>query len=267
MTAPYVVTIAKYGTRSTLRSDVYLNHHLYHEADGPIDMDYFFWVIRNDETTIVVDTGYSRQGGEARKRTTLMSPPELFAALGVDPATSPDIILTHAHYDHMGNLDHFPSSTIYMSRVEYEFWTGANAKQVLFHHSIEDSEMDGLAAAFAEGRVRFLDESPEIAPGIEVIEIGGHTPGQAIVKVDTAVGVVLLASDSAHYYEEYEADMPFMAVADLVRMYDGFALVREMVASGEVQHVVSGHDPSTLDRFTRVDGELHALVATVGEVR
>ncbi len=38
----YEVTIVKYGTRSTTRSDVYLNFPLYHESEGPIEMDYFF---------------------------------------------------------------------------------------------------------------------------------------------------------------------------------------------------------------------------------
>jgi len=265
VTAPYVVTIAKYGTRRTLRSEVYLNHHLYHEADGPIGMDYFFWVIQNDERIIVVDTGFSRQGGEVRRRDTLMSPPALFKALGVDPQSSPDIVLTHAHYDHMGNLDHFPTSTIHMSRREYEFWAGPTSKRLLFHHSVEDAEIEALAAASAEGRVRLFDDRLELAPGVDLIEVGGHTPGQTVVKVQTTAGVVLLASDAVHYYEEYEENMPFMSVADLVGMYKGFDLVREMVASGEVQHVVSGHDPSTLDRFSPVDGDLRELVATIGD--
>jgi hypothetical protein len=74
MTARYQVTIVKYGTRQTVRSDVYLNHHLYGEPDGPIGMDYFFWVVRNTERTIIVDTGFSAIGGANRKRTTLIEP-------------------------------------------------------------------------------------------------------------------------------------------------------------------------------------------------
>ena len=48
----YQVTIVKYGTRSTVRSEVYLNYHVYGEPDGPIGMDYFFWLVRNRERTI-----------------------------------------------------------------------------------------------------------------------------------------------------------------------------------------------------------------------
>ena len=79
------VSIVKFGTRSTVKSDVYLNFHIYQTADEPVDMDYFFWVIRNGQRTVVVDTGFSRHGGEVRNRTFLIEPAAAFAALGVDP--------------------------------------------------------------------------------------------------------------------------------------------------------------------------------------
>ena len=66
------ITIVRYGTRATSRSDVYLNYPVYQEADGPIEMDYFFWVVRGGEETILVDTGFSRHGGESRGRTLLL---------------------------------------------------------------------------------------------------------------------------------------------------------------------------------------------------
>jgi hypothetical protein len=75
---------------------------------------------------------------------------------------------------------------------------------------------------------------------------------------------VLLASDSIHYYEEYEQSMPFMTVANLVDMYLGFDRVRAMVDSGEVDHLVSGHDPGTLGRFRPARGELRDVVSTIG---
>ncbi|MEJ1229727.1 MAG: MBL fold metallo-hydrolase [Galbitalea sp.] len=172
----YVVTIARHGTRSTLRSDVFLTYSQYHEPDGPIGMDYFVWIIRNAHRTIVVDTGFSRVGAASRSRDVLIEIPALFALLGVEPADSPSVVITHAHYDHIGNLSHFPASRIHLSRHEYEFWTGPNATKTLFHHSVEDDELDYLRAVVEEGRVDFFEGSRVIAPGVELIELGGHTP-------------------------------------------------------------------------------------------
>jgi glyoxylase-like metal-dependent hydrolase (beta-lactamase superfamily II) len=260
----YQVLIARFGHRDTVRSDVFLNYPLHGQPDGPIGMDYFVWVIRNQERTILVDTGFSQVGGANRDRTSLIELPELYRKLGVDPSASPTVIVTHAHYDHIGNLDLFPTSSVVISRREFEFWNGRHGRRTLFHHSVEDDELATLQKIAADGRIEFFDGSTTVAPGVEVIEVGGHTPGQSVVKVDTDAGVVLLASDAVHYYEELEDDLPFSSAADLVAMYAGFDRINGMVAAGEVQHVVSGHDPGTLDRFTPATGDLSGFVATIG---
>lgn len=265
MDSRYEITIVKYGTRQASRSDVYLNHHVYGEPDAPLGMDYFVWVARNAERTVVVDTGFSEHGGAVRHRDVFLTPPQAFTALGVDPATSPDVVLTHAHYDHAGNLDHFPSSTVVTSARELAFWTSPMGQRRQFHHSVEDEDIAVLRAAADEGRVRTYSGALDLAPGIRLLEVGGHTPGQSIVLVDTSEGTVALASDAAHYYEELEADIPFAFVADLPAMYAGFDTLNGLVADGVVRHVVAGHDPGTLDRFTPVThGPLAGLAATIG---
>ncbi|GAA4174036.1 N-acyl homoserine lactonase family protein [Gryllotalpicola koreensis] len=261
----YLVTIARYGTRQTVRSDVFLNYQLYKQPDAPIGMDYFIWIVRNESRTVVVDTGFSRPAGDARGRETLIEVRELYRLLGVDPDSAPTVVLTHAHYDHVGNLGLFPSSRVVISRREYEFWMGEHARRPLFHHSVEDDELSALHDAVAGGRVELFDGTRAIAPGIELIELGGHTPGQSVLTVETAAGTVLLASDAVHYYEELEADMPFTSVASIVDMYAGFDRIRQLVASGAVQHVVSGHDPATLSRFEAAQGDLAGIAATIGD--
>jgi glyoxylase-like metal-dependent hydrolase (beta-lactamase superfamily II) len=261
----YQVTIVRYGTRTTSRSEVYLNYPLYGADDGPIGMDYFFWIVRNHARTIVVDTGFSPAGGAKRKRTLLADVPALLGRFGADPRTDPTVVLTHAHYDHAGNLNLFPRSRVVMSRKEFDFWSGAHGGKPLFSHSVEADELEHLRVVEKEGRLELFDDSIVVAPGVEVLELGGHTPGQSVVKVATAEGVVLLASDAVHYYEELERDMLFTSVADLVEMYDGFDTIREMERRGEIGHLVSGHDPATLARFTPGTGDFGELTATIGQ--
>lgn len=262
----YQITIVKYGTRTTSRSDVYLNYHLYHEPDGPIGMDYFFWVLRSPRRTLVVDTGFSEHGGRSRGRTQLAEVPALLRAFGVEPSAGPTVILTHAHYDHAGNLDLFASSPVVMAERERSFWSGGCAGRALFHHSVDDEDLACVERVAEEGRLRPFSGSLTVAPGVEVIEVGGHTPGQCMVKVRTSEGTVLLTSDAVHYYEELERDWLFTSVANLVEMYESFDRIRTMLETGEVDVLVSGHDPDTLSRFTPVVGPHAGLAATIGRL-
>jgi glyoxylase-like metal-dependent hydrolase (beta-lactamase superfamily II) len=260
----YEVVIVKYGTRTTMRSDVFLNYHLYHEPDGPIGMDYFFWVLRNDLRTIVVDTGFSPEGGASRGRTQVAPVPSLLRALGVDPEAVVTVVLTHAHYDHAGNLGLFPQSPVVVAESEVDFWESRYAERALFRHSMDVDNIEQLRKIRAEGRLELIRGSSIVAPGVEVIEVGGHTPGQCLVKVDTPDGPVLLASDAVHYYEELERDMLFSSVADVVAMYRAFDTVKTMVDAGAVKHLVAGHDPITLGRFAPIADDLRDMAATIG---
>jgi hypothetical protein len=69
-----------------------------------------------------------------------------------------------------------------------------------------------------------------------------------------------------HYYEECDKDMPFQSVANLIDMYAGLDLIRDMAADGTAAHVVSGHDPATLSRFTRPDGPACTEMAVIGKL-
>jgi|SRR5690554_50275 len=260
----YEFVIVKYGTRRGHRSEVFLNYEIYREPDAPIDMDYFVWVIRNGERTVLVDTGFSPAGGANRNRTFVKDLPSIYEALGIDTAAPVTLVVTHAHYDHIGNLDLFPNAQIVIAQAEFDFWMCEMGERAQFRWSTEKEEIDALRAAHEEGRVRTFQGSFALAEGIEVMEVGGHTPGQAVVRVATSDGDVLLASDAVHYYEEYEKDLPFAFVADLPKMYAGFDRIRELMASG-VTHLVCGHDPDTLNRFRLVeDGPLAGIAATIG---
>jgi glyoxylase-like metal-dependent hydrolase (beta-lactamase superfamily II) len=135
---------------------------------------------------------------------------------------------------------------------------------------VEDAELVTLRRLRDEGRITVFTDELELAPGIRLHRVGGHTPGQVMVSVDTADGRVLLASDAVHYLEELDDDLPFAFVADLPAMYRGFDRIHALVRDGDVEHVVPGHDPGTLARFRplavpNLEQDLAAIGAAVTE--
>jgi glyoxylase-like metal-dependent hydrolase (beta-lactamase superfamily II) len=211
-------------------------------------MDYFFWVARKPARTVVIDTGFSPASGAARGRTMLMDTVPALRAAGTAPDDAAQVVLTHAHYDHIGGLPAFTGTAaeVVMTRDEYDFFTGPMGRRGQFAHTTEASELDHLRELREAGRLTLAGRTRQIAPGIELIQVGGHTPGQAIVTVATAGGQVILASDAVHYYEELERDRPFSTVASLTEMYAAFDQIRELAAA---DRVVAGHDPLVAERF------------------
>jgi glyoxylase-like metal-dependent hydrolase (beta-lactamase superfamily II) len=261
--ATYEVIALRYGTRMGAKGEIYLNYPIYGEPDEPLGMDYYCWVARNAERPVVIDTGFGPVGGARRRRTTLVPPLEALARIGVAAATVPQVVVTHGHYDHIGNLAGFPAAEVIMTRREFAFWTGPMARRPQFAWSAEESETAHLCEIREQGRMTLIDAAHQVAPGVEVVPVGGHTPGQAIVLVATPEGQAVLASDSAHYYGEIERDRPFAYVADLEAMYRAFDLLKEIAAEpGRV--VVAGHDPDVMRRFPALEGVDAGLAVRVG---
>lgn len=102
------------------------------------------------------------------------------------------------------------------------------------------------------GQLVFHDGDAEIAPGVSLHLIGGHTAGLQVVRVATERGWLVLASDAAHYWDNLRARRPFPIVLDVGRMLDGHRRIEELADGPE--HIIPGHDPAVLARFPPVRG-------------
>jgi glyoxylase-like metal-dependent hydrolase (beta-lactamase superfamily II) len=261
-TAGYEVLAVRYGTRLTRRSEVFLHYEVYGEPDAETRMDYFFWVARGRGRTVLIDCGFNERSGARRGRTMLCPPPSALERLGIAPADVGLLIATHAHYDHIGNLRAFPAAELIAAAREYDFWTGPLASRPLFASFAEADDISCLREAREEGRLRLISGRERITGGIDVIEVGGHTPGQLIVLVTAGRGEVVIASDALHYYEEMALDRPFAHVTDLPGTYEGYGLLRDLAGGGRV--IVAGHDPDVMRRFPAAAGDADGLAVQIG---
>jgi len=98
-----------------------------------------------------------------------------------------------------------------------------------------------------EGRVEFHDGDSTITPGLSVHLVGGHTAGLQAVRVHTARGWLVLASDASHLYANMEQRRPFPAVYNVGDMMEGFRRLSSLADGPEL--VIPGHDPQVLSRF------------------
>jgi len=258
----YEVLAVRYGTLSTTRAALYASYSVYDEPDAPMEMDYFFWVLRQGARTVLVDTGFDAEIGVSRGRSVVVSPVDALASIGVDPGEVDTVVLTHFHYDHIGNVPLFPEARLVVGRREMDFWTGPLGRLPVPSAPVERAEVEYLIEARKQGRVTVVPDEPLGVPGVSLLDLSGHTPGQLGLVIPTSAGQVVLASDAAHSYEEYERDMPFHVFSDLEGMYQGFTTLRRLAATpGTV--VVPGHDPETVRRFPAAGPGLEGLVVRI----
>jgi glyoxylase-like metal-dependent hydrolase (beta-lactamase superfamily II) len=227
--------------------------------DALMPIDYFVWAIRGRVHTsrpgvIVIDTGMSNDAASRRPgRTVLTTVDRALANAGIDPAQVEDVVITHMHYDHAGRLDLFPNATVHLQDREMAFCTGRSMGHDALRWAVDvDNVVDAVRCVHA-GRLRFHAGTAEIAPGITVHLIGGHTDGLQVVRVPTDRGWVVLASDATHLWSNIRTRNPFPIVADLTRMLEGYAEV-ESLADGP-DHIIPGHDPLVRTRFPALAGQ------------
>ncbi len=215
--------------------------------DAPHPMDYFVWVLRRDDAVILVDSGYDTAEGAARERPILREPGAALAALGLKPEDIDTLIVTHLHYDHAGGLAQFPNATLHMQAAEMAYATGPCMCHGTLRRTFTAGHVCEAVRRLYSGRVRFYDGDGEVADGVTVHCIGGHSRGLQVVRVRTEAGWLCLASDATHYYENVFTGKPFPIVVDLQDMLDGFGRLHRLAS--ERRLIVPGHDPLVTEVF------------------
>ena len=244
---PYKIYIMQYAKRDVTAKEVFLGDP---HNDTEVGMSYFMWAITNGEHTVVVDMGFTEEVGTERGREWVADPAANLDAIGIDAAKVEHVIVTHMHYDHVGNHAMFPNATFYLQDDEMAFWTGRYAKYEAFNMAIHVDDVVALVRLNYDGRISFCQGTREILPGITVHRVGGHTKAMQIVEIATASGTAVLASDASHYYHNYQAYVPFSLLHDIPGMIDGFELMRKLASSEAL--ILPGHDPEVMNRYPAV---------------
>ncbi|MFN3217691.1 MAG: N-acyl homoserine lactonase family protein [Acidimicrobiales bacterium] len=236
------------GTKPTTSSvGFYFDH-----AAEPMELAYYCWLIRASSRTVLVDTGPRPEVAERRGVELGRPIEELLADLGVAPGDVDDVVVTHLHWDHVGNLALFDRAKVWVQRRELDFWQSSASAELAFAAAIERSHLDQLE--MVGDRLTVVDDVAEVIDGIELRHTGGHTHGCQIVTVQTGDGTVVLASDIAYFAANVETVWPTLVFHDLAETYAALRLVGDLASHPSL--VVPGHDPATLTNHERITDDI-----------
>jgi len=219
-------------------------------ADAPAPIEFFVWVIRNANRTILVDTGFESREAAARGRTIEIEPAAALAAIGIAPESVETCILTHLHFDHAGGLHDFENAHVHLQAAEMEYATGPCMCHAAIRMPFTGWHVCEAVKKLYGAKLTYHDGAGQVAPGITVHRIGGHSRGLQCVRVETAHGPMLLSSDAAHFYENLEKGLVFPIVVDVEDYLNGFDVMRGLVEDS--RRIVPGHDPLVRQRYPQV---------------
>lgn len=257
---PFEVYAIRYATVERRAAENFIGGDP-HDAGMP--MDYFVWIAKNSTKTWVIDTGFNEAAARQRKRRFLRSPVEGLKLLGVDAAEVDDVIITHLHYDHVGNFDLFPKARFHLQESEMAYATGRYMSNSFFSHAFEVDEVVAMVRNVYGGRVEFYNGDFELAPGFSLHHVGGHTMGLQVVRIWTQTGWLVLASDASHYAANMNENRPFPIVVDVGQMVDGWKKMRTLV--DDPGRIIPGHDPEVMKIYKAPSPELEGIAVRLDE--
>ncbi|MDO9061380.1 MAG: N-acyl homoserine lactonase family protein, partial [Bradyrhizobium sp.] len=137
------------------------------------DLDYFVWLIRGNGRDILVDTGFNAEEAQARGRKLTLNPVDALARFGVATDDIKDVIVTHLHYDHAGNLDRFPGARFHLQDREMSYATGRCMCMGALRHPFSVEHVTLMVRHVFSERVTFHNGDGEVAPGVTLHRVGG----------------------------------------------------------------------------------------------
>ena len=219
-------------------------------GDERVDTVYVIWLIRGGGRVILFDSGFHR----ARwfKEWTInnyLSPDDAVRLAGVAPEAVTDIVVSHAHWDHLGGIDLFPRAEVWIQKEEYRYYTETAWQPGGDHDGIDREDIAELVKRHTEGRVHLVGgDDVEIFPGIRAYTGGRHTYASQYIRVAGSPPYVL-ASDNVYLYRNLSEHKPSATFSEADYPANLEAQRRMIDLAGSAERVVPGHDALQFQKF------------------
>jgi len=221
-----------------------------------VDIAMVVWLIRGGGRNVLFDSGFHRESWlKEFPMVDFMRPDQAVSSAGVKPEEVTDVVISHAHWDHMGGIDLFPNATVWIQKEEFHYYTGEAWQADGQHGGIDPEDVKELVRLNTEGRLRLIEgDDVEILPGIRAYTGARHTFASEYLRVEGKPTFVL-ASDNCYLYRnlaEHKASATFSKADEAANIKNQ---ARMMELAGSADRVIPGHDALQFQKF-RTQGRI-----------
>lgn len=218
-------------------------------------ISYYFWCIKTGEQVILIDTGFLPKTAIERNVRDYLSPDTQLSQIGIKPEDVGVVLLTHLHWDHFGGYSYFPNATFYVQEKEWEFATGRFASTKVIKHFYDHHLLQKGTQLKSEGRLQVISDHFSPVKGIQLLALGGHTPGSQVIVVDIENKPVIFCGDLGYFYRNFEEDNPPMLNLDIPECLIAYQNIKKIIMEKKGL-LIPGHDPIILDKFEKVSDHI-----------
>ena len=234
---------------------------------GTIKLPYCYVVLKSDDRTIMVDVGYNfkEYGKTLADRFGVVNwrdPITVLSEVDVSPEEVTDVIITHAHFDHFGNVEDFPNARFHIQESEFSKWLWALTLPKQFNWlqvAIDPADLLRASELAVNGRLNLVDGDLDgLFPGIDLfLASDSHTFGSQFVRVNNSDGQDpwILAGDLRYTFENltgYTGDGTYVPVGLASGSQLNLLLASERMMSlvgHEERRVIPIHEERLKDHF------------------
>ncbi len=143
------------------------------------------YLLKTENRLILADAGCKTMPDFDMKD--FIGPINALKNIGITPDEITDVIITHAHHDHIECAKYFKNAAIYIQKDEYEAGKGYLTESL---------------------NIRTFEEEMLICDGIKAVKIGGHSKGSSIVEITDSCKKYIIAGDECYSYYNVENKIP-----------------------------------------------------------
>ncbi len=161
----------EYGKSVLPESMAYING----DKEKNCEIVFKVYLIKTDNKLILTDAGCETMPGFIMKD--FLGTVKALENKNVLPDTITDVIITHAHHDHIECVKYFKNAVIHIQKDEYE------------------SGKEYIPEDFT---VNVFDNEFHVCDGVKIIKIGGHSKGSCIVEISKNGEIYVVAGDECY---------------------------------------------------------------------
>lgn len=146
---------------------------------------FMIYLIKTENRLILADAGCVTMPGFEMED--FIGPEKALLKLGLSPNDITDVVITHAHHDHIECIKMFKNAVVYIQKDEYE---------------------SGREYLCDDMKIRLFDEKINVCDGVSVVKIGGHSKGSSIVEIYDGEKIYVIAGDECYKRDCLEKKIP-----------------------------------------------------------